>query len=290
MPGKPGSRLFYTKIRSMKTIVAPVDFSETSANAAIFAGNLAEFYGADLWLYHAYEIAVPVSAFGYPFVTPAEMHDAASHELEQFKIRVQDALRRTINIHTLAEGGNLTDNLADFCNRENPDMIVMGLSGKNALTRLVVGSNTIKIIRQLTCPVLVVPPKGDFVPVRKIGFACDYEKVVETTPIGLLKKIVMDFNAELHVLNIVFDDDQVPSEKVLEGMYINEVLKELKPQFDAVLSPDVTLGVNWFAEKEKIDWVVVIPKKHNLVEKLFSRSKTQDLIYQTHLPVLCMHE
>jgi nucleotide-binding universal stress UspA family protein len=274
----------------MKKIIAPVDFSEASANSAIFAGNLAEFYGAELILYHTYELAIPVSAFGYPFVTPLEMQDAANHELGQFKQRVQDALRRTITIKTLSENALLTDGLTELCNQQKPDMIVMGLSGKNALTRLVVGSNTIKVIRQLTCPVLVVPPKAQFIPVRKLCFACDYEKVVETTPIGPLKKLLLDFNAELHILNIVFDEEAAPAEKVLDGMYINELFKDFKPDYHTLLSSDITYSINWFAEKEKIDWIVVIPKKHNLIDRLFSRSKTQDLIYHTHTPVLCMHE
>jgi nucleotide-binding universal stress UspA family protein len=282
--------LFHAKIKNMKKIIAPVDFSETSANSAIFAGNLAEFYGAELLLYHAYELAIPVSAFGYPFVTPHEMQDAANYELEQFKQRVQDALRRTITIHTLAEGAVLTDGLSALCQQQKPDMIVMGLSGKNALTRLVVGSNTIKAIRQLTCPVLVVPPKAQFIPVRKVCFACDYEKVVETTPVGPLKQLLTDFNAELHILNIVFEDDETRAEKVPAGMYINELLKAFKPEYHTLLSSDITYSINWFAEKEAIDWIVVIPKKHNLVDRLFSRSKTQDLIHHTHTPVLCMHE
>jgi nucleotide-binding universal stress UspA family protein len=274
----------------MKRIIAPVDFSEASANAAIFAGNLAEFYGAELLLYHTYELTIPVSAFGYPFVTPHEMQDAANYELEQFKQRVQAALRRTITIDTLSENTLLTDGLTELCNQQKADMIVMGLSGKSALTRLVVGSNTIKVIRQLTCPVLVVPPKAEFIPVRKVCFACDYEKVVQTTPVAPLKKLLLDFNAELHILNIVFDEDALPAEKVLDGMYINELLKEFRPEYHTLMSADITYSINWFAEKEKIDWIVVIPKKHNLVDRLFSRSKTQDLIHHTHTPVLCMHE
>jgi nucleotide-binding universal stress UspA family protein len=274
----------------MKKIIAPVDFSEAAANAAIFAGNLAEFYGADLWLYHTYEVVVPVSALGYPFVTPGEMQQAAVYELEQFKERIQSTLRRKINIHTIAENNTLTDGIEALCEKENADMIVMGLSGKNALTRLVVGSNTIRVIRNSTCPVLVVPPKAEFIPVRRIGFACDYEKVLETTPVHLLRKLTSDFNAELHVLNIVFDSTATPAEKVLEQMFIAQALLDCRPEYHSIMSEDVTYGINWFAETEKIDWMVVIPKKHNLIERMFSRSKTHDLIHHTHIPVLCMHE
>lgn len=274
----------------MKKIIVPVDFSDTAANAAIFAGNLAEFYGADLWLYHSYEMIIPITEYGYSYISPTEMEHAAEFELEEFKKRVQSSLRRIINIHVKAENATLTDGLSGLCNELKPDLIVMGLSGKNALTRLVVGSNTIRVIQNLTYPVLVIPPKGDFIPVRKIGFACDYNKVIETTPVSLLKKIVKDFHAELFVLNIEYTKSGATPEKIEESMYISELLRELKPSYQTIISNDVTNGINWFAEKEKIDWMVVIPKKHNLVEKMFSRSHTKELLYHTHVPVLCMHE
>ena len=277
-------------LTTMKKIIAPVDFSDTAANAAIFAGNLAEFYGAELWLYHSYEMVVPVTEYGYSYISIGEMQQAAEHELEEFKKRVQTALRRNINIVIKAENATLTDGLEALCDELKPELVVMGLSGKNALTRLVVGSNTIRTIHNLTYPVLVVPPKATFIPVRKIGFACDYKKVIETTPVHLLKKIVHDFNAELHVLNVEYSNAPVPVTKVEESMYISELLSELKPSYQTILSADITNGINWFSSKEKIDLIVVIPKKHNLIEKMFSRSQTKELLYHTHVPVLCVHE
>jgi len=275
---------------SMKKIIAPVDFSATAENSAIFAARLAAFYGAELWLYHSYEIMIPVSGFDFPFVTAVEMQDAAEHELIELQKKIESVMGYSIKIHTRATESALAGGLSALCDELVPDMVVMGLSGKNALTRLIVGSNTIKTIQQLNYPVLVVPPKASFIPVRKIGFACDYEKVIATTPVEPLKKLVRDFNADLFVLNIVYDPSAVTDQTIRETLYITELLKEFKPSYHTILSADITEGINWFAETQHIDWMVVIPKKHNLTEKLFSRSKTRDLLYHTHMPVLCMHE
>jgi nucleotide-binding universal stress UspA family protein len=69
----------------MKRIVVSVDFSATSANAAEFAANLAAFYGADIWFYHAFEIPIALSEFAYPVVDVEEMQKAADHEMEILK-------------------------------------------------------------------------------------------------------------------------------------------------------------------------------------------------------------
>ncbi len=274
----------------MKKIIAPVDFSDAAYHTALFAADMAEFYGAELWLYHAYENTIPLTEYGYSYVSIPQLQETAEQELELVKTKIQSALRRTISIITRAENSPLAQGLSELCNELQPDMVVMGLSGKNALTRLVVGSNTLNAVHQLLYPVLVVPPGAEFVPVRKIGFACDYKKVLETTPVKPLKKLVHDLNAELFVLNIEDVNESVAFNKVKESRYAGELLQELKPSYQTIVSAGISNGINWFAAKEKIDWVVVVPKKHPLIEKIFTESHTKDLLHHTKLPVLCIHE
>lgn len=274
----------------MKIIIVPVDFSTTAANAAEFAGNLAAFYGAEIWLYHAYQIPIALSEFAYPVVDIVEMQKAAEHELDLLKDATQSKLKRTITFHTRAEMNVLQLGLSNLCKELKPDMVVMGLSGKNNLTRMIVGSNTIKTVYELTYPILVVPPQAEFIPVRKIGFACDYKQVEKTTPVALLKKIVTDFHAELHVMNIDHNSKNQDPDKVHESFLINELLRDTKAEFHSIEAGEITDGINWFVDRSKLDWLVVIPKKHKLLEKIFRRSQTKELVYHTHIPVLCIHE
>lgn len=278
------------KLLIMKRIIVPVDFSETAENAAVYAVHVAQFYRADVWLFYNYSLVATMAEYGYASVSEAEMESAAIFELEEFKKKIQAQLTVPVNISIKAGCGDLIDSLNSFCAEIEPDMVVFGLSGKNALARLVVGSNTIKAIHHLKYPVLVVPPKAAFTPVRKIGFACDYKKVFQTTPVSFLKKLVKDFNADLYVLNVEYKQDGQSAQIAAESMYISELLKELKPFYSAIYSSDITLGINWFAEKEKIDWMLMIPRQHNLMDKIFGRSQTKALLYHTNVPVLCMHE
>lgn len=273
----------------MKKIIVPVDFSATAENAALFAANVAVFYGADIWLFYSYGYHVTLAEYNYAAVTDAEMESAADFELAAFSKKIQSQLAVPINIHTKSAAGDLIETLNDFCSGTEPDMVVFGLSGKNALARLVVGSNTIRAIQHLRYPVLVVPPKAVFSPIRKIGFACDYNKIIQTTPLAFLKKAVRDFNAELHVLNVEYKDGQ-SADAADQSLMVSRLLQDCKPNYSAIYAADITMGINWFAEKEKIDWIFVIPGKHNLVDKLFGRSQTKELLYHTDIPVLCMHE
>lgn len=271
----------------MKRIIVPVDFSATAENAAMYAASIAQFYHADIWLFYNYHLMPIMAEYAYSSVSEAEMESAAIYELEEFKKKIQAQLSVPVNISVKAASGDMMEALNDLCADIKPDMVVFGLSGKNALARLVVGSNTIRAIHQLQYPVLVVPPKAVFSPVRKVGFACDYKKISATTPLSLLKKVVRDFNADLHVLNVEYRNNSEPLE---EGSTISGYFEDLKPYYSAIYSQDITHGINWFAEKEKIDWIVMIPRQHNFMDKVFGRSQTKEFLYHTKLPVLCMHD
>jgi nucleotide-binding universal stress UspA family protein len=273
----------------MKKIIVPVDFSTTAANAAEFAGNLAIFYGGEILLYNAYQMPVPVGEISYPLYDIPEMQQASEQELEMLKSDLEGRLRSKITINIKAEMTMLSDGLADLCDSIKPDLVVIGLSGKNALTKLIVGSNTIYTAHHLKYPVLVIPPKASFTPVRKIGFACDYKEIKESVPVEVLKKIITDFNAELYVINVDFQDKNFTPEVVHENFAIRDLLEDFYPKFESIEAENVTEGLNRFAENNGIDWIVVIPKKHTILQKMFNRSHSKDLLFHSHLPVLCLH-
>jgi len=274
----------------MKKIIVPVDFSPTSVNAAEYAGNLAIFYGAEVWLYHTFEMPVGSAEVTWPVFNVNELQAAADQELDMLQAEVEGKLRSKVVFHKRAEMVPFTEGLATFCNTVQPDLVIMGLSGKDALAKLIVGSNTIKVIQESKYPVLVIPSKASFTPVLKIGFACDYRKLEEGTPVALLKKVVKDFNASLYILNVDHNDNNVDDE-VMDGSIIaKNLFREIDPVFDSIESENVTEGLNQYAVQKGLDWVIVIPRKHTLLQKLFSRSHSKDLLYHTHLPVLCVHE
>ena len=78
--------------------------------------------------------------------------------------------------------------------------------------------------------------------------------------------------------------------KEKESYIINELLRDTKAEFHSIEAGEITDGINWFVNRSKLDWLVVIPKKHHWMEKLFRRSQTKELVYHTHIPILCIHE
>lgn len=126
--------------------------------------------------------------------------------------------------------------------------------------------------------------------VIKIGFACDFEKVVETTPVDLLKKLVTDFNAELFVLNVDYKNKHFKPETPEESMLLDHLLFKLKPRYQFLEGKDMSSTLDEFAQKNKLDLLVTIPKSHSFLERFLKGTHTRQLIYHTHIPLLCVHE
>jgi len=185
--------------------------------------------------------------------------------------------------------GSLVDELKTLSAEKKPFAIVMGTKGAGFVQRLLVGSSTLSVLRNITFPVLVVPPDASFRSIRHIGFACDFQKIQETTPVSLIKEWVATFQADLRVLNVDSNKANV-RDTAQQSVLLYTLLQDMHPQYSYIDSPEVEAGISSFAEDNQIDLLIVIPRKHRLLETLFQKSHTKDLIFHSQIPILSVHE
>ncbi len=123
-----------------------------------------------------------------------------------------------------------------------------------------------------------------------MGFACDFKEVVKTTPAEAIRNFVTAFGAELHVLNVDHRDKHFKPDTPEQSALLHTLLEEAKPVYHFIDHADIEDGINEFAEKNNLDLIITIPKKHKLLEGLFKPSSTKQLVFQSHVPVMCIHE
>jgi len=186
--------------------------------------------------------------------------------------------------------GNTVDVLEEICSAVRPFAVVMGSHGSTGIERLIMGSTTLSVIRNLRHPVIVVPPGTAYKEIRKMGLACDFKDVAETIPVEYIKSIVRQFNAELHVLNVNEDGEHYDDETPLESAWLDTLLGDIKPNYYFLKHDDLVEGINEFSETHNLDVVIVIPKKHNLLERIFHKSHSKELVTNAHIPILSIHE
>ncbi|WP_167014557.1 universal stress protein [Chitinophaga sp. Cy-1792] len=277
----------------MKTMLVPTDFSDVAYNAATYAMDMANAIGAErIVLYHAYELVVPIPDVptSVPMVNADDLRVASMEGLEKMKKDLQALSAGKIDILLRADNTLLAATINEVCKNEEADIIIMGITGGSKLEEILVGSNTIDVVKQTTTPVLIIPATAKFKSISKVVFACDLKKVVESTPVDLLKKFMDAFHAELHVLNIDHESKHFTADTPFESLMLDTLLQGYNPVYHFIDNPNVVQGIVSFAESIQADMIITIPKKHGLFESIFKRSSTSKLAFKTQIPLLTIHE
>jgi nucleotide-binding universal stress UspA family protein len=275
----------------MKTIIIPTDFSPIATNALHYGIDLAQAINASILLLHVYQVPITMTDVPIVLVSVEELQKSAEERLANLKKEVEHISLGKLKIYAEAHLGNVTDELETLCNKIKPFAVVMGSKGATAAERIFFGSNTLTAIRHLTWPVICIPPGKQFGQgLKRIGFACDFRDVVETTPTHFIKEFVKEFNAELLVLNVDYHNRQFRPETPEQSLLLHTMLEDVKPSYHFIEHKGAEDGINEFAEKNNIDLLIAIPKKHKLLEGIFKPSSTKQLIFHSHVPVMCVHE
>lgn len=271
----------------MKTIIVATDFSDAASNAANYAADMALAIGANLLLVHIYQIPasyleIPVAAGEDQIRTDAE---------ESLSLLKKELLRRTnshVNIESQFLVGVFYAELKNICEQVQPYAVVMGSQGTTAAERVLFGGHTLYSMKHLVWPLITVPPHAGFSQIKKICLACDFEKVLDSTPVNEIKRLVNDFHAELHVINSGKQELYQP-DLVFESGMLQEILAPLKPQYHLITSENTDESIINFVENNHIDLLITLPKRRGLLEKLAHKSISKQLILHTHVPVMAMH-
>lgn len=278
----------------MKTILLPTDYSETAKNAAKYAFDLAVQIGVSkIILYNAYQapLTIDPSLPVMQLLNMEEIQKISEDGMKNFKDQFSShASSSSIEIVTLNEFAVLHSNIDDICIRTNSDLIVMGITGGGGLENVLIGSNTISVVNHTNIPVLIVPAECRYKPIKEIVLVCDYKKINETIPQTALKRILNETQAKLFVLNIDHNNKDYKPETLNETFALHEILKDFNPEFQYVDSKEFADATNSFVEKNNVDMIITIPKKHGFFESIFRKSHTKELAYHTHVPLLCIHE
>jgi len=276
----------------MKTIVAPTDFSKISLNAVNYAAELACSVSADLWLLHVCLLPVTYGEVPYPIENMGAMTNDAEERMVQLKADLIQRTKGKIKIETdVRSAATVVGELTYYCKSKEPYAVVMGTQGKSAIEKIFFGSTTVNAMKHLAWPLIIVPPEAKFTDIKRIGLATDLKDVDENIPFSEIRRLVKQFNAELFILHINTEKDKgFTIEKEIESRSLQEMLDDLHPVYRFLDNNDIETGVEEFAETNQIDLLLVVPKRHNIIDKLFHKSQSKKMALNTHVPLMAIHD
>lgn len=276
----------------MKTILVPTDFSSTAKNAAMYAINFAKQLKYErIILYNAYQapLTTDPDIAMINTVDITELEKSSKTNLENFKMLLKPYCDASVTLDIISEYGAVTYDINEICKSNEVDFIVMGVTGVGKVEETLIGSFAIDVARRSEVPVIIVPPDATFTKIEEVMFACDFSKVVETTPVDSIKKLLDASEAKLFVVNIDHNNKRFNSDTPFESLMLDTLLYDYKPEYRFIDDPDFVEGINKAALDKQVDLIITIPKKMGWFEGLFKKSRTKMLAYHSHVPLMVVH-
>lgn len=260
----------------MHTVIVPLDFSQTSLNAAHYAANM-------------FKNRQDIRLVLYHFYTSGEDAEAARRYLTSL---AEELLTSVRNIETVLESGdNFINRLSAFAHVKRAELIVMGLTGKTPKEQRFSGSNTLRMSEREICPVLIIPENASFKGISNVMISSELRSVEETPSLMAVKRVLRDFKPAVHILHV---DSNVyvslPPALQEQRDKMHSLLSEFNPEFYFMRLFDFHDSIENFARDKDIDMIVIAPKFHGLYARLFKTQHTKKLVYQSSVPILTVHE
>lgn len=278
----------------LRKILLPVDLTEVGKKAVETTGLLAKPFGSKVWLITVVEN--PKIPFIEEFPEEEKkailsLHDKLKEKANQLLSQYTEQLKSEgLDVQYEVLEGDTVENILDFSERINPDLIIIPSHKKSDVELKAVGSVSLRISSKSKYPVLVIKGKG-FDKIDKIVVSYDFlpssQKALE-----FALSIAKTFNSKIivvhadndhgytHIKSIVEKVRKHKAEKLqhLKNLYTNlEVhMKEGNP---------ASVIVN-IATKENADLIVVGKRQLPDEKRVFIGSTSYQILKESPVSVL----
>lgn len=144
-----------------KRILCPIDFSADSRSALRAAGEMAQYFSAELTVLHVLDTPTPTTwpyeGFG---INPVEAGLSKEENLEyrnkELVAEARHVLPPGTRMSLVIREGLPAEEIIEEALEKNSDIIVMAPHGHGRLHNAVFGSTAAKVVKQSPCPVVTM--------------------------------------------------------------------------------------------------------------------------------------
>lgn len=274
----------------MKKILLPTDFSSNAWNAIQYTLEFFKDQKCTFFLLNTYTpmiygveyMEVGTAQFGLVDSMKEVSEKGLEKTLQKIKKKFNN---KNHSFSEISSFNTLVNEIQELHQGNVMDFIVMGTKGATGLTEILLGSNTIHVIKNAKCPVLAIPSDFIFESVEEILFPSDYEITFKEKHLQPILGIIKSYNSRIHILNASFGYDlsekQEKNKQLLEGFF-----KKSANVFYSISNQNVTEAITNFQQKTKVNLLVMMNNKHSFFENLFFKSKINQIGFHLNIPFL----
>jgi nucleotide-binding universal stress UspA family protein len=273
--------------KKMKTVFIATDFSVAAENATKYGIAMASDLGLKIVLFNAYQVPLSIPE-SFTIVRPEEVKSTAEGCLKEAAMAYKKSSLQPIEI--LAVEGYPTDSIVRNAKKYDDSIIITGMKGEGTTIRKVFGSTVLSLVRKSKMPMLVVPEKAEYKPVKNMALAAEVDPKLNLSCINPLVQICEKFHSKVYVVRVLKTHSDIIDELIYRSERVSKKLAQFNLEYKFPRADNVTFALEEFIATHNIDMLGVIPQHHNILERVFIKSETKELAFYTRVPMLLMPE
>ena len=275
----------------MKTILIPTDFSDCANNAFDFGVQLASKIGGRIQLIHIVEAPSTQSFSTMGMVGLRDMERLFFVEKrDEANSRIVSIIKEMGQANSQVDSKVIEcgayDSISEIITRQKADIIIMGTRGSNGLNEIITGSNTEKVVRQASCPVISVPSKINLKNLKRIVFATDVTNL--DSKIAMVAKelqFLLGINLEIlwvHTPHVI--ESEAVVKKMLESFASEYGFKNHNIHIKKSIT--VEEGILTFIKEIEADLLFMTTHGRQGISHFLYGSITEEIVNHSSIPVM----
>ncbi len=195
-----------------KKIMCAIDFSNFSNITISYGRSLASEFQSKLYLCHIVPGPIMVSSHVTPYISYAGVE--SEHIRHAFEKLEKMAEEFDIDCDILVSAGHPADEIERMARENHMDMILAATHGGSGVKRFLIGSVTSKLLKVLSCPLLVlqphenksIPPDQSGIQLNRIMVGCDFSTDSKLA-FDYALSLAQEFQTQLHLVHVVRSEE-----------------------------------------------------------------------------------
>ncbi len=276
----------------MKNILLPTDFSKNSINAISFALEFLKDQECQFYILNVQKassfITDDMMVVNSSTTIYKTIIDAAKKSINNIILTIDEEYgNKNHQFHSIVDYDNFIDSINQVSEKHDIDLIVMGTKGASGIEKVLFGSNTVRVMQRCKAPVLAIPKGCTFKSLDNLAFVTTNSKMFKTEELEILSKILLLSRAKLQILHLA-DQNHLVYDTYNNEDVLNKSFKNVKHELIDTSREDMFNVVHNYIEKNNIDLLAIMNKKHSFLERLFKTHTVEKFAYKMDIPLLVM--
>jgi nucleotide-binding universal stress UspA family protein len=172
---------------------------------------------------------------------------------------------------------------------QDAGLIVMGTQGAGGVKKLLLGTNTTRVIADAKCHVLVVPPQAGYTGFRNIALAYDKLYIEDMDTFTFLRNLTAASGSRLEIFHV--NTEAKPEHALPEHVAeLHSFMSSVQHTYTELQGDSFDEEIDDHLAARKTDMLAMMHRNRSLFERLFRPSLSIQRAYHTEIPLLVIPE